>query len=157
MLLCALLLPLLMCAQKVKLAGSSSTSWSGGIAGRYGTNYNFTIEFSEYKKDEPVPDTFWIGHKCFPVILKADPVPQNYNTVRTAGKRKVSFLLIGGTDYRDDKHGQDPYNAVSKRIQMPVPPIEYKGLALLSYKYRGKRRYYMIDRIITANPPVNYP
>jgi hypothetical protein len=36
-------------------------------------------------------------------------------------------------------------------------PVAYSGVALLSYRYKRKTRYYTIKSIITSYPAVNYP
>ncbi len=142
-------------AQKVKLTQSSSTSWSGGIAGRYGTGYNFTVEFSGYKgKKEPVPDTIWLGNKRIPLKIKVGTEPQSFNAVRTEGKKSVSYLIICGTSWED---APKPGQPASKNEAKPVPPMKYSGIGLLSYKYNGRQRYFVIDRVMEQKPPVNYP
>ena len=152
-----LVCPIVVQAQKVKLAASSSKSWSGGIAGRYGTNYSFTVEFSDYVKGEPKPDTLWIGNKCIPLLVKVESSPAAFNTVRTKNNGKLTFVISCVTDNRDDKQRTTPDNTIQRRVPTPVPPKKYKGVALLSYKYQGRHQYFVIDKIITVSPPVNYP
>ncbi|MCF8450500.1 MAG: hypothetical protein K9G49_11580 [Taibaiella sp.] len=66
---CILPLLLLFClaapqaqAQKAKLIDATEQCWSGGIAGRHGCNYTFTIDFVS-KSDEIQADSIWIGDK----------------------------------------------------------------------------------------------
>ncbi len=142
-------------AQNVRLINSTEQSWSGGIAGRHGANYNFIVEFSGYRT-EPVPDTVWIGKTPYPVITDNNN-QYNVNTKRVAGKRGVQFSIAVGVA-RDDYAEQLPTPGNNeKKAPKPVPPVRYKGVALLSYKYRGEERYFEINKIFTRYPPVNYP
>jgi hypothetical protein len=147
-------LPVLAFAQNIRMISSTQQSWSGGIAGRYGSNYTFTIEFSQYR-GEPVPDTLWIGKH--PIVL----VPPGYsaleeaNTKCTRKNNSVTFEIQARTFFDDyaDRYSL-PGNEYMKEAKAPMP---YKGVALLSYRYKGKQQYYEISRIMTAFPPVNYP
>ena len=152
-----ILLPLFSLAQKVKLTKSSSTSWSGGIAGRYGTGYNFTVAFSDFGPTEPAPDTMWIGNKCIPLVIKVGDKPQPFNAVRTAGKKSVSYFLVGSTSWEDDPRSIDATGAKGNKQPGGAPPLKYKGVALLSYKYKGKQKYFVIEKVLDRKPPVNYP
>ena len=146
-------------AQKVVLTNSSATHWSGGIAGRYGVGYNFTVTFSAYHRKEPAPDTLWIGNKCIPLIIKTGTNPQPFNATRTQGKKSVAYTIFAGTSHEDDLNNVTPYPGQKKITPPPepAPPIKYSGIALLSYQYKGKQHYFVIDKIMKNNPPVNYP
>jgi hypothetical protein len=156
-----LVLPRLANAQKVKLITSSGTNWSGGIAGRYGTGYNFTVEFSHYAKDEPMPDIIWLENKPVPIIIKGTTSPQhpNFNTTRTEGKKRVTYTFYVGTSHGDEQPYNNPYPSGkgAKTIIKPQPPQKYGGVALVSYRYKGGQKYFVIDKVLTRNPPVNYP
>lgn len=158
LLIFSILLPLFCHAQKVKLLQATSTGWSGGIAGRYGTGYNFIVQFSHCGKQEPEPDTLWIGNKYIPLVTKPAS-GQSYNLIKTAERKKVTFQVWGGTSWEDEEKPilHYPNSPEQKKINKPFPPIRYEGVALLSYKYNGKQRYFVIDKIMTFGTPVNYP
>ena len=158
LLLAAILLRLVCIAQQptVKLIASSSTSWSGGIAGRYGTSYNFTVAFPGYGHDIPEPDTFWIGQKSIPVMLK-NKTGQNYNTIRAQKGNTATYTFIGGTDNYDEDAPNGISVTKSNGTARLRAPIKYKGVALITYKYKGRVLYFTIDKIMNKNPPVNYP
>lgn len=148
------LVPLPSLAQKVRLINSTQQSWSGGIAGRYGTNYTFTVEFSDFKR-EPIPDTLWLGEEPRLIILN-DGTEQG-NTVRTSSRKRVKFEIHAGTSH-DEYLDRYPFNGGHKAVtDQPHPPISYEGVALLSYTYKGRKRYFVINKILTSYPPVNYP
>ena len=63
-----LCLPVAVSARNIRLVNSTDQSWSGGVAGRAGNNYTFTIEFSGFKSD-PLPDTLWIGQQPTPISM----------------------------------------------------------------------------------------
>ncbi len=162
MLLAAILLCYASNAQQlaIKTIAAACTSWSGGIAGRYGTNYNFTIEFSGYQHNLPEPDTLWIGNKCIPVILKNNATSQNYNTLRTEGSKSVRYVFNAGTNQEDEPNKIMHTDVAGDRKALAKhakPPIKYKGVALISYTYKGATMYYVVDKIMKKYPPVNYP
>ncbi len=70
---CILILPILCAGQEVKLINSNATGLSGGIAGRYGTSYEFVVVFTHYGKHVPEPDTLWIGNKPIALVNKSIP------------------------------------------------------------------------------------
>ena len=152
------LLSFLATAQKAKLVDAISTSWSGGVAGKYGTGYVFIVEFSCNGADEPMPDTLWIGSKCITLISKTTS-GRSYNMIKTVKKKKVTFKVWGGTSNEDEDRPtiQYPGAPPEKKIAKPAPPVKYSGVALLSYKYKEKQTYFVIDKIMTVGPPVNYP
>jgi len=152
-----LLLPFCSTAQKVKLVNSTATNWSGGIAGRSDTNYMFKVEFSGYGKSQPMPDTLWIGNKCIPLILKTNPAPPNFNLISTAGKKKVTYEIMGAVSKDLNKNRPDPYQEANKKNHLPLPPVKCSGVALLSYHHNGRRYFYTIEKVLTQNPPLNYP
>jgi hypothetical protein len=154
-----LLLPLTLHAQDVKLINSTQQSWSGGIAGRRGSNYTFSISFSNYKS-EPVPDTIWIGQHPVPLIPGQNCKHTVANTRSHHKKPIITFDISAGVSHDDyaDRYPHDPSDPTGqKKAQAEHARIPYEGVALLSYQYKGKQYFYTIPRIITNYPPVNYP
>ena len=141
-------------AQTIKLVNSTDQGWSGGVAGRTGNNYTFSIEFSGFKPD-PIPDTIWIGQT--PVQLSiTDSGDTQANTKRTKKKSSIKFNISAGTS--EDEYADRYPTPDNMRKEVPSHcPITYKGVALLSYKYKGKKHYYVISRIMTTYPPADYP
>jgi hypothetical protein len=150
-----LFLPLITSGQSIKLINSTSQSWSGGIAGRHGVNYSFEIEFSNIKKDIN-PDTIWIDHRAIPIILTETNLSENVNTRKIRKKDSVRFEIHTGTSY-DDYEYRNQLPGDEKKKKEVNPPIPYKGVALLSYKYKGKEKYFVIDKIMKSMTPLNYP
>src|SRR4051812_36718688 len=113
--------PILLQAQGVKLVSSTRQDWSGGIAGKRGSNYTFTIEFYNCPK-EPMPDTIWVWQDA--IVLNEDPPP---NVKRTRKGDTVRFDIranIHKDDYRDR------YSLGEQQKEIP-PPMKYNGVALL--------------------------
>lgn len=151
-----LFLSLMCVAQKPKLLEAISTSWSGGVAGKYGVGYVFIVEFNTNGLDQPMPDTLWIGQKCIPLSLTTT-AGKSYNMIKTVKKKKVSYKLWGGTSNEDVPSITYPGVTNENKIPDSPPPIKYKGVALLSYKYKEQRSFYIIEKILTFGTPVNYP
>ncbi len=148
-------------AQYVKLVESSEMNWSGGVAGRRGTNYNFTVDFIQFKK-EPVPDTIWIKNTPFS-FLQVGSTPQGTaNIKKTIGKKSVQYSIsvaISHDDYRERVIAPPGSGEEKEHKQQTAAraPVKYKGVALLSYTYKGERHYFEITGITKKLPPVNYP
>ncbi len=139
-LLVTLCIPMINYAQNISLLNSTFQSWSGGIAGRSGDNYTFIIEFSGYKT-EPKPDTIWIGQQPVQILLQGSYSNQYPNTKVARTKNSIKFNISAGTS--NDEYA-DRYPVQGKQKTKPHAPKAYKGVALLSYRYRGKQHYYEI-------------
>lgn len=142
-------------AQKTTLVNSTEQCWSGGIAGNRGCNYTFSIAFS---KIQPMPDTIWIGDSPIELFEKIKNSAGDGNMKITRTKNKVLLDITARTHYEEyrDKNGPMPPGA-DPNTPKPTPPKKYKGVALLSYKYRGKRCYYEIAKIMKKYPHQSYP
>lgn len=133
-------------AQDVKLVNSSRQDWSGGIAGRHGSNCSFTIEMDDYKRD-PVPDSLWMEGSL--ILLNG----QNGNVIKTRHGDTVRFDIRAVIS-------KDTYAAVyypERGSKVVKPPFAYNGVALLSYRYGGKQRYFVVDKIVNYLPHIAYP
>ncbi len=145
--------PNIVAAQTTKLINSTQQNWSGGIAGRSGSNYIFIVEFSGFR-NEPVPDTIWIKHLPVPIVMRENNKHIAVNTKVIRSKRSVRFEINAAT--AKDENGFSPLDE-SKQGASPHCPITCKGVAILSYRCNGKQRYYEITRVMKIYPPVNYP
>ena len=141
------------------MLNSTEQTWSGGIAGKHGVNYSFSIEFSKYKK-EPVPDTLWIDKHPIPLSLQNIPRSQS-NTKVIRKKKTVQYEINAGVSFDDYEYRfanpEQMETETESKKKVPNPPITYKGVALLSYQYKGKQQYFVIPKIMKIFPPVNYP
>ena len=153
--LIVLFVPTILYGQKIMVINSTEQSWSGGIAGHYGTNYTFTIEFADYKT-EPLPDTIWIGQEPVDLYTKALPNSEQGNTKLIRRKGTLKFQITIGTSH-DNYTSDYPTRENEHKAVRPHAPVAYQGIALLSYRYKGKAHYYEIKRIMKVYPPVNYP
>ncbi len=131
--------------QVVKELQNTSQGWAGGPCCVSGVNYNFNILFSAFK-NEPVPDTIWVGGQDIPLSL-TDGELDGYtaNTqVKRAGKT-LTFHIAVGTSH-DEKADQYPGIVVKKPKPAPIPQT---GVAILSYheKGSGKRHFFTIKKV----------
>jgi hypothetical protein len=76
-------------AQKVTLVSATAQSWAGGVAGLSGDNYHFTIEFTRFK-NEPLPDTIWIGNNPIPLINN-DAASSNFRLTHVGNTLKADI------------------------------------------------------------------
>jgi hypothetical protein len=140
-------------AQSVKLINSTHQRWSGGVAGRSGDRYGFTIEFSKYKK-EPVPDTLWIGKKPFAIKVGENNSFRNGNTKLTRSKNKLTLEINENITKNEYYNPNEPPQQQPNTSQ---PPKQYNGVALLSYTYKGHHHYFEVSRIMNEAQAANYP
>ena len=141
--------------QTVRVLNSTQQSWSGGVAGRYGTNYYFEVEFSNFHS-EPLPDTLWIGQKPISLYLSEAHAAALANMKCSRKKNTITYQINAGTSYDDYASHYAPPGQEEKK-ELIHAPLKYKGAALLSYRYMGKRHFFEITKVKTAYPPVNYP
>jgi hypothetical protein len=140
-------------AQKVKTIEATQQDWSGGIAGRRGSNYHFAIQFTGTKA-AILPDTIWIGADGIALGKKGNGGYNNYSIKRT---KTTTTIEINAQVSKDDYADRYPTHIKEDpRGKRPMPP-KYKGVALVSYKQKGKRQYYTIEKILQRLDPINYP
>ena len=149
-------LPFWVHAQHVRLVSSSSTDWSGGVAGHAGTRYTFTLAFDGVDKRELIVETIWIGNKPTPLVVKANN-RADFNTVLSEGKKAITCTINAAVDRSFHVSGPDPYAVDHKKQNSAKPPLKYKGVALLEYHYKGTKGYFVINKITTKNPSISYP
>ncbi len=158
---CILPLLLLFClavqqahAQKAKLIDATEQCWSGGIAGRHGCNYTFTIDFVS-NAAEIQADSIWIGDK--PMMLAHETKGNEAVVKTTTLKNKTRLYITARTRYDDYEDRYEP-NATAKGQKEAIkPPIKYTGVALLCYRQNGTRKFYTISKIINRYPHQSYP
>lgn len=140
-------------AQNIKLIEAEHQSWSGGIAGRHGSNYRFVLQFP--LKGISSADTIWIRDEAI-VLSEKQQGGRNSYSITTKGKITNCEILAGTS--KDDYADTYPIGPEGKpKAEKPGMPFPYKGFALLSYNVNGKRCYYTIKKILYEAPPVNYP
>ncbi|MBS1587770.1 MAG: hypothetical protein JSS82_19725 [Bacteroidetes bacterium] len=138
--------PRIAAAQEVKLINSSRQDWSGGIAGRHGSNCSFTIGMYSCKGD-PVPDSLWMEG----TLIKLGEQNGNVITMRSGDTVRFDIKVgISKDTYADVYYPEQVSNVVK-------PPRRYTGVALLSYRYNGRQQYFVIDKIMNYLPHVAYP
>lgn len=128
----------LFCFNKFEIVEATSKKWTGGIpqAG-YGTNYDITI-VPNVNSDKLVFDRIWIGKKYFGVstFQKGKKIRNNL-----FGKGDTISILI------NDRIVRRPLPYEEKcLVEKHELPYKYEGEALLSYTYKGKRKFKIIEK-----------
>lgn len=125
--------------------------WSGGIAGRHGCDYTFSILFKPAGA-AIVPEKIWVDGQEVPLLLKAkDGMQANVSLTRSA--RGLQLDIAAGSSFDDGNMYPSPDDKTK-----PKPVLrKYNGAALLAYKLNGKRKYFTVKKITVEHPPVSYP
>ena len=143
-------------AQSIKTLEATRQNWSGGIAGRYGTNYTFKIEFSDFV-GKTVLDTIWVDNLPFAIFV-FDSSSTYWNTKCTKKKKSIFYEISIGTSHDEhlemDRQIRDGQN---KKYILPKPPVKINGVAMVRYFVNGKAKYYQINRFLKELDPINYP
>jgi hypothetical protein len=134
-------------AQNVSITQSECTPWSGGIAGRSGCNYLFTIAFS-YRHVLPIPDTLWIEDNGI-ALTSGD---HGNMKVLEKDKRHIVYRISAQTSR--DHGGVMPMNTKHAGAH---PKIPTGTVGVLSYRCASKHHYFPINAIQTWHPAINYP
>jgi len=140
----------LFCFNKFEIVEATSQKWHGGIPGAgYGTYYEITI-IPKVSSDILVFDEMWIG--------------KEYHKISTfqKGKKMRNNLFAKGdtiTIRINARTNVKPMPFTKKDdclIERQDAPHDYKGEALLSYTYKGKRQYIEIEKFVKMKE-LNYP
>lgn len=141
------------CFKQFELINATSQKWYGGREETgFGTYYELTI-VPKTNSDNLVFDQIWIGKKYFDIqcFQKGKKMRNNLfakgDTV-TIRVNKDEVKRIMPFESKEDKD-----DCLIKKHPLPK---EYEGEALLSYVYKGKRKYFEIKKF-TEIEPVNYP
>jgi len=121
----------------------------GGRA-RSGSTIHYQFKMvSKVSSDNLKFKDLWVGAKN---------IKLNAYSLNAENQQQMSFQR-GDTIYidafvhsRPDENG----NLVAEELNSTPPPIEYKGLGLLKYEYKGKSKYHIIEDIKVL-PKVYYP
>ncbi len=124
--------------------------WSGGIAGRHGCDYTFSIMFKPAGASV-VPEKIWVDGQEVPLLLKAENGMQA-NVSLTRSARGLQLDIAVGSQFDDG----NMYASAGDRPKAK-PLRKHAGVALLSYKLNGKRKYFTVKKITVEHPPVSYP
>ncbi|MBE2290546.1 MAG: hypothetical protein IAE95_13390 [Chitinophagaceae bacterium] len=124
--------------------------WSGGIAGRHGCDYTFSILFKPAGASI-VPEKIWVDGQEVPLLLKAENGMQaNVSLSRSA--RGLQLDIAVGSQF-DDGNMYTPASDRPKTKSLR----KHAGVALLAYKFNGKMKYFTVKKIMVEHPPVSYP
>lgn len=136
----------------LKLISASRTQWSGGIAGRYGTNYNLLLRCST--KYSIILDSIWLNTEGTYDLKQEENHSEFSLQVKTkTSSTSTAFEIIGGS-FHDDGMRQHPDDF--EKLQNVSNPFHVKGEAVVSYIF-NKKKYFLAVPAYTNNPPINYP
>ena len=133
------------CNEKFEIVKASSQEWKGGRQETgFGTYYELTI-VPKVNSESLRFDKLWIAETYFQISCyqKGKRVKND-----TFGPKDTVTILVNDETV--------PNQILLVENENPSPPKIYKGDALLSYVYKGKRKYKIIDKF-TKIEAVYYP
>ncbi len=142
------------CHKKFELINATSQKWTGGRQETgYGTYYELTI-VPNTNSENLVFDKLWIGNDYFDVQSYQKGKKMRNNLF---GKGDTITIRVNKSIKPEPMHFEISNDKKNKCLTENHPvPKEYKGDALLSYTYKGKRNYFEIKHF-TVKEPVYYP
>lgn len=141
-LLALLALPLMAFGQPIKMKEATRQSWAGGIAGMHG--YRYHIELTS--QPGLTFTRMWANGGSIEIKTEDGSLRTNSNGKQTIYTINTNISLGRiNHPYTDQQHKEDA-----------DPPITYKGVALLAYKWQGKTRYYILKNAQELQP-LSYP
>ena len=132
-------------AQKITELENTAQGWSGGVCCKSGVNYNFNLQFEGFK-NEVIPDTIWVGGYGIFLSVTDSPLGYGANVQRTKTGKALKFRISVGTSHDE----MDDFRHTGREPEKPKPaPIEFAGVALLSYHEKGssQRCFYIVKTI----------
>lgn len=138
--------------QLLKVVSASRTHWSGGIAGRSGTNYNLTLSCSS--KYKIALDSIWFKDEgTYGLKQEANHSGFSLQVKAKGDKTNFTYEIIAGSVHQEKMTPRpDDFEKLSD-ISNPFP---VKGEAVVSYVF-NKKKYFLAVPAFTNNPPINYP
>jgi hypothetical protein len=132
------------------VTSATSQGWSGGAYGSGGgINYYFYISFN---KDAKIRfDSVWITNgNSFPLTIPTTSVQDSSRRYKTGEN-----ISLFSEEYFPGE--RDYHNGIYEEVKKgSLPPINYKGAALIRFYVNNKPYYYTIDEMqILA--PIAYP
>ncbi|MFC2097432.1 hypothetical protein ACFLSI_03755 [Bacteroidota bacterium] len=118
-----------------RIIEATSQDWAGGRpeAG-YGTYYKLRIIVFTGSEKLYI-DQFWVGDDYYEIKPYINPGQFKNNYFSKGDTIRIQATKYSGSDITKDKNIQKSSN---KYI---APPNNYKGEAIIGYKYRNKRKY----------------
>ncbi len=142
------------CHKKFEIISATSKEWHGGReeAG-YGTYYEINI-LVKANSDDLKFDKLWVGKNFFEVQTFQKGKKMRNNLFSKGDT--VTIRVNKATRPKPMPIIKKDGNEKIKNSEKNNPPKEYKGAALLSYVYKGKRKYIEIKEFDKLEP-VYYP
>lgn len=138
--------------QPLKLTSASQTQWSGGIAGRYGTNYNLLLRCPT--KYSIKLDSIWLNTEgTYGLKQEANHSAFSLQVKTKTSSTNITYEITGGS-FHDN--GLRQYPDDFEKLQNVSNPFHVKGEAVVSYIF-NKKKYFLAVPAYTNNPPINYP
>ncbi|MFN3918015.1 MAG: hypothetical protein ACK4K0_09765 [Flavobacteriales bacterium] len=148
---CAVLLVIACATPTPQLKSATSQNWSGGIAGRYGSNYYLELE----SKVAIIPDSIYIDNNCYKLIHsnRAD----DGNIWFRSNESNTYKIIVKQTRQHKEPVPVDLHNPKKEQKQMAVCAVKtFEGKALLVYTV-GEKRKEIVIKEFTRLTPINYP
>ncbi len=99
----------------------------------------------------------WIGNYAIQLSIDDSLISANTVIKHKKGNGNYSITLNVGTYHNEYAQREGQPSDEEMLSKMEKPPFPYKGKALFAYKYQGKNQTFVIPKILTHLPDINYP
>ncbi len=138
------------CPERFEIIETTSQKWFGGVKGSgYGTKYEINI-IPKTNSEALRFDQIWIGDTYFPVSTFQKGKRIKNNTFSPGDTVTINF------NHRFPHEPQLYLEEGKPTEESFIVPQKYKGEALLSYTFKGKRKYIEIEKF-TVLKELQYP
>ena len=140
--------------ETIKIQSAEKVDWSGGIAGRMGTNYSVNLTWNSAISIKI--DSVWCDGLGY-------AINHVYKGSKSNKPLKIQYQLTFTEDkstygYRPDNPYDDSDNPPGfKKTHTRKPPIAYKGKILIRYITADKKKHYLVVKTFTKTSIVSYP
>ncbi len=122
---------------KLKLIEATSQEWAGGqYQSGYGTDFKITL-LAKRNSAQLQVDELWMAGDYFEVHAVKDLTNRSNHSF----SRRDTVYITAGITFKPTQGGK----MVKVETKKKPAPIDYDGVALVGYSYKGKRKYIEIE------------
>ena len=123
-------------AQSIKIISATEQSWSGGIPGHYGVNYNVVLKSN---KKGIVFDSIYINN----IATKLN----NADGSIVFDSINHTYHLSAGEAHVDPYPPNNIRDSIAPKLIVPVR--HFTGAAMILYSYKGKKHFIIVKKLTT--------
>jgi hypothetical protein len=134
-------------AQEFEIIETTAQKWAGGQEQTgHGVLYTITLK-TKKNSQKLILDKLWVGSDFFtikPYKHTGNENVENFNdgdTLFTNARSRIAPSRL-----------VDDEKDIKQYIEKEKPPFNYKGIALIGYIYKGKRKFKSIEAFIELKP-----